>query len=283
MAVLDRLAALSERKQAIIESLKRDTTARVDAIIGELLDLLEEYLKGTELSLAELASTAQLSDLIEIVREAGSGTIGEDMADRIAELTDTIVEQLQAAGLSEGAFTLDERALQAFVDFQVRDVTDSFEQAAAKSIQKAWVNSTFTGQPLKQAIAQATADVAAQLKTSTPAQIETQVGTAISSIDRAITAPVQADRSDIVYVYIGPSDDIVRKSCRHLVGKWVTAEQMAELDNGQIANVAVTGGGYNCRHSWARIKRSVAEKQGVPQATEADIRAFNSEARSGRR
>lgn len=54
------------------------------------------------------------------------------------------------------------------------------------------------------------------------------------------------------YWYAGPVDKLERPFCRHLtsVDKVYTREQIDAMDNLQLPNVFITGGGWNCRHSW---------------------------------
>jgi len=58
-----------------------------------------------------------------------------------------------------------------------------------------------------------------------------------------------------LYVYVGPVDAVVRPFCLQHVGRVYTRAEIDALDNGQLPNVFVTGGGYNCRHLWAPISR----------------------------
>lgn len=58
------------------------------------------------------------------------------------------------------------------------------------------------------------------------------------------------------YSYYGPNDKLTRPFCRHLIaatknGKLYTRKQIEEMENDQLPNPFITGGGYNCRHSWA--------------------------------
>lgn len=56
------------------------------------------------------------------------------------------------------------------------------------------------------------------------------------------------------YVYIGPDDKLTRPFCRELMRRTadrpMTLAEIAELDNGELPNVLVTGGGWCCRHQW---------------------------------
>lgn len=280
MSLFDQLSEMSNEKRAIIDALKSGVSERIDDIVHELIDLLEQYLEDADqITLGQLASLNQLDDLIEIVHAAGLDLLEEDVIKKVQAVSGVIAKQLDAAGLGTGQVTLDESALQAYVTFKVRDVTDTFARGAAKSIQSAWVDSTFTGKPLKEALAEATAAAVNDLQDLSATQVETHVGTAVSSIDRAITAQLTTEDDTIVYLYVGPLDEIVRKSCQWIVGKWATKEQIAELDNQQLPSVLVTGGGWNCRHSWAPIKKSIAIKRGLTQVSASDIQNFNAQSK----
>ena len=74
------------------------------------------------------------------------------------------------------------------------------------------------------------------------------------------------------FLYVGPSDGITRPFCAPLVGKVLTREEIATLDNGQIDNPLVSGGGYNCRHHWAPVADVLGE---MPRPTQGDLDAAN--------
>ncbi len=56
------------------------------------------------------------------------------------------------------------------------------------------------------------------------------------------------------YVYSGPLDQVTRPFCRHMLDvtakKALTRGEIDKLDNGQLPNVWVSGGGFGCRHIW---------------------------------
>ncbi len=74
-----------------------------------------------------------------------------------------------------------------------------------------------------------------------------------TATDRAFTI-IEKTAGGIVqkYWYAGPVDKLERPFCRHLtsVDKTYTREQIDAMSNGQLPNVFITGGGWNCRHSW---------------------------------
>lgn len=60
---------------------------------------------------------------------------------------------------------------------------------------------------------------------------------------------------DQLYAYVGPVDSIIRPFCLEHVGKVYTKAEIDALDNGQIPNVFLSGGGFQCRHLWSPISR----------------------------
>jgi hypothetical protein len=60
---------------------------------------------------------------------------------------------------------------------------------------------------------------------------------------------------DDVYVYMGPADTKLRPFCHQRVGKVYGRPEIDAMDNGQIPNVLLSGGGYNCRHSWIAVSK----------------------------
>jgi hypothetical protein len=56
------------------------------------------------------------------------------------------------------------------------------------------------------------------------------------------------------YRYEGPRDKLTRPFCLRMLSrsasKPLTRDQIENLDNGQLPNPFITGGGYNCRHQW---------------------------------
>lgn len=56
----------------------------------------------------------------------------------------------------------------------------------------------------------------------------------------------------VKYSYEGPRDKFTRDFCRSVLARKapLTRTQIERLDNGQIPNPFVSGGGWNCRHQW---------------------------------
>ncbi|WP_291981922.1 hypothetical protein [Luteitalea sp.] len=71
----------------------------------------------------------------------------------------------------------------------------------------------------------------------------------------SVPGDTATDRGAPLYVFVGPVDEVIRPFCLRHVGRVYTRAEIDALDNGQLPNTFVTGGGYNCRHLWAPISR----------------------------
>jgi hypothetical protein len=70
--------------------------------------------------------------------------------------------------------------------------------------------------------------------------------------ERAFETIAGTQEAVIKYRYTGPVDKLERPFCRHLtdMNKAFTDEQISSMSNGQLPNVKITRGGWNCRHQW---------------------------------
>jgi hypothetical protein len=89
-------------------------------------------------------------------------------------------------------------------------------------------------------------------------QAQTDIFTFYRSVaDRGYAIVQKSEPQALRYVYAGPpaTDPLIRVFCKRLMAQvvesrtWTRAEIDA-MDNGQLPNVFVTCGGYNCRHQW---------------------------------
>lgn len=85
------------------------------------------------------------------------------------------------------------------------------------------------------------------------AQAQTLFDTSVSVLGRQIVAAEPKESDEQAYLYVGPVDGVVREWCLEHLGKVYTKDQIEALDNGQIPNPFLSGGGYNCRHSWMAV------------------------------
>ncbi len=95
----------------------------------------------------------------------------------------------------------------------------------------------------------------AQVLDRAEARTQTLYDTAVSVFGRQVEAEQAGDDPSTSFVFMGPVDAKTRDFCLEHVGKVYTHEEIDDLDNGQLDNVFLTGGGWNCRHVWQEISQ----------------------------
>lgn len=85
--------------------------------------------------------------------------------------------------------------------------------------------------------------------------LETLFDTQVSIFGRQVEALATADAPpDQAFLFLGPVDGLTRPWCLAHVGRVYTRAAIEALDNGQLPNPFLTGGGYNCRHSFLAVQ-----------------------------
>ena len=80
---------------------------------------------------------------------------------------------------------------------------------------------------------------------------DTQVSIFGRQVEALATAGAGADQP---FWYVGPVDLKTRPFCLERVGKVYTRDVIEAMDNHQLPNPFITGGGYNCRHSFLAVQ-----------------------------
>lgn len=84
-------------------------------------------------------------------------------------------------------------------------------------------------------------------------QARTIYDTAVSTYARQVELLNADGTSDELFVFVGPFDKKNRDFCEARVGKVFERQAIDAMDNGQLPDVFISGGGYNCRHTWKRV------------------------------
>ncbi len=75
---------------------------------------------------------------------------------------------------------------------------------------------------------------------------------------------------DLRYRYEGPDDKLTRRFCDRLLAKskkeGLTRAQIDKLSNGQLPNVFISGGGFNCRHQFILVPPKAPSKPAAKKA-----------------
>ena len=101
-----------------------------------------------------------------------------------------------------------------------------------------------------------------------PDQAETLANTALNTFERNVTAEMAVnDPPNATYVYQGVIDDRTRDICLKMMSSGSLTRD--EIDS-QYPGAFVDGGGFNCRHRWAK-ETSVSRKLTDPKEAEQFI------------
>lgn len=99
-------------------------------------------------------------------------------------------------------------------------------------------------------------------------KIYNAINTGIMTVNRTVESQLAEDIGIQWFYYEGNKDKITRPFCLAILqnihpntgkkhSKYWHRDEIMSLNNNQIPNVLITGGGYNCRHRW----RAVSMKQ----------------------
>ena len=85
------------------------------------------------------------------------------------------------------------------------------------------------------------------------AEARTLYDTTVNIFGRQVEA-MKAQDGD-VFAYLGPLDRKTRPFCFEHVGKVYSKPAIDAMDNGQLPDVFLTGGGWNCRHQFIAVSK----------------------------
>ena len=231
-----------------------------------LLDVLETALSMTS---PEALLAMPRDTLADFVLQAGFGLTIDDFIEQSDRVAAAALEAIQV--LEPTATTA---SVQAQLDsFRVAAVDSVFQDViipdTTKAIREALQGMTL-GVPLRASMSR----LSAQQERSEGRQL-TEVKTKIASYGRQVTAAVGESAGLDLYLYTGPRDGITRRFCKPLINKVVDELQMSKLNNGQGLPVKLSGGGYNCRHSWSPVSQGFVDAANLTRATASDIADAN--------
>ena len=231
-----------------------------------LLDTLEAALS---ISSPEFLLGLPREALADFVLQAGFGLTVDDFIEQSDRVAAAALEAIQV--LEPTATTA---SVQAQLDsFRVAAVDAVFQDVIIPDTTKA-VREALQGMTLGVSLTASMGRLSDQMQRSEGRQL-TELRTKIASYGRQVTAAVGESAGLDLYLYTGPRDGITRQFCKPLINKVVDDKQMAALNNGQGLPVKLSGGGYNCRHSWSPVSQGFVDAANLTRATAADIAKAN--------
>jgi hypothetical protein len=228
---------MSESLALITEA---DKLARIaDEMTRQYAVELSRVLRDLERELRTLAIEAKNGSVSALARAVRAGRLRKQ-----------ILTALEAAGYSRLADTATsfrfDRVL-ALKQLAQMDVLQQGEFIAA-AVWRTFTRGLFSQRPLNGILD----DLATTLDVE-QSEARTLYDTTVNVFGRQVEA-VKSTPSD-VYAFMGPADVKLRPFCRERVGKVYTRQDIDAMDNGQLPNVFLTGGGYNCRHTFVAVSK----------------------------
>lgn len=235
-------------KKAITKSVA-DSEKDVDLLVSSIKDFLGRNLKKTikglkidDMSAKERAKA--LSSLEDAMKEAG-------LDDALNEI-DTLfgAELMRAKELYKDA--TGKRALLTKVGKEDLDAITSFTFSESSKVISNYIDDIRT-EIIQGALGESPIDVLDIIDSATnkiASLLKTEWNTSLQGYSRLATNKAAEEAGIEKFIYLGPLDDVTRPFCEPLVDAVFTADEIAEMDNGQLNPVSVYGGGYNCRHKF---------------------------------
>jgi hypothetical protein len=224
---LGRVLMTLERDLLGLVSGVRDKNRSVLSRVGRLLTLRKEIRNAlSEAGYSALVTRASLDAVERMAAVAASSTLVARSASlgRVSAARLTVLAKIMRADLL------------------------GLGDAMAQHVWRAAVASLYTTKPATEIVASL-----AKVIEKSRAQAQTLFDTQVSVVGRQIIASEPKSSDTQAYLYVGPVDGVVREWCLEQLGMVRTQPKIEALDNGQLPNPFITGGGFSCRHSWVAV------------------------------
>lgn len=241
---------------SVLASVADTESARFARTLGTALSQLERQLLGLvqKARAGKPGALAKVGRLLQLRRELRTALTSSgyrrlveraslDAVERMAQAVASRRIVLGAAGLGR----VTPVRLHALARLMAADLLGIGDAAAAR-LWRAVALAIYGSAPEASILAA----IAGELE-KTRAQVQSLFDTQVSIVGRQIVAEADPPEPEQAYLYVGPVDGRVRPFCLEQLGLVLTKDRIDALDNGQLPNVFLTGGGYNCRHSWIAV------------------------------
>lgn len=216
----------------------------------QMTGLVQDAAGGSTSAIIRAARAGRLrKEIQQAFERAGWDHLIADSTGPALDVVLTDVEALRLVADLEAFTGADAARLEALKALAGADVLGEGEQIAT-TLWKATVNGVFSSRPVTAILD----DLGTVLDVTAP-HVRTLYDTSVSVFARQAESLGLTDDAARPYVYTGPNDRKVRPFCRAHLGMVYTKTAIDALDNGQLPNCYLTGGGYNCRHGWTAVSK----------------------------
>lgn len=216
----------------------------------ELRRLALDAIAGSKTALSRAVRAGKLRrEVQKALDTAGFGRLAETATSGLLDQLVAQVERLRGAAKLAGFTSTDQSRILALQSLAHLDLMGEGTEIA-HALWRTLAQGLFSQRP--------PADLLDDLATAIDveaARARTLYDTTVSIFGRQVEAMKSAGEGDEPFAYVGPVDRKLRPFCRAHVGKIYSRSQIDALDNGQLPNVFLTGGGYNCRHVWQAVSK----------------------------
>jgi hypothetical protein len=231
-------------------------TARIRTLMRRLETGQDGRIAATTLNLQQALRLR--SDLLAVLQQAGYGSL---VLKAVDEPLDRLALQMLRGMPPIAAFDVD--ALVALKEIRLAELLQVGEDVAVQ-LWRITVDGVVGSRPVLDLI-----DDIADLLDISERRARTVYDTAVSTYSRQVGQLGSTGEPDELFYYVGPNDDKTREFCQARVGKVFTRAEIEQMDNGQLPDVMLTGGGYNCRHQFKRVSPLDQELIDLRKAQEA--------------
>jgi len=252
---MDRLSAdFAQELEAVLTLL----TARIKSLIRELDTGANGRLVATR---ANLRRAVRLrNDILAQLQKAGFVQLAEKATNAPLDLLAERVLRSEDSALE--AFDVD--VVAALKQIRLADVLQVGEDMAT-TLWRTTVDGVLGLRPVLDLV-----DDISDLLDISAKRARTIYDTAVSTFSRQMAQLGATGEPDEPFIYVGPVDERIREFCLEHVGKVYTRDRIDDMDNGQLPNVFLTGGGYNCRHVWRKVSPLDTELLGLVNTGEVE-------------
>lgn len=243
------------RTARIADSLSRDFATELAAVLRDLeRRLVPIVVQAADGSNTAIIRSAQANRTRNQIRDALEQAGFDDLAasaygNDLDVLVDLVLAGRRLAELSADLTPTLERRIEALKALAGLDLSDEGDQAA-RALWQALTRGIFGARDVPDILR----DLHRVIDRREP-QIRTLYDTSVSIFGRQVEALQAGDDPETPFLYAGPDDLKTREFCKAHVGKVFLRSEIDALNNGQLDNVFLTGGGYNCRHIWMEVSK----------------------------
>lgn len=248
-----------------LQAARNRLAASLDATTAQFYDQLVQVWRRLDRQLGPLVRQAASESPSAIIRAARAGRLKAEIGTALDEAGWGVLIS-HATGTGLNAVLTSAKAVRLAADVAgftpsdmgrldaLKALSGSDVLAEGEAVSQALWRATVQGIYSSRSTDQILADLGDLLDHTAP-QIRTLYDTSISVFAREVEALGVAQDPERPFVYTGPNDAKVRPFCRVHLGKVYTKTAIDKMDNGQLPNVFLTCGGYNCRHGWTAVSK----------------------------